>query len=558
MKYPLLLIGFSLLLSACSSQQPSAMGGMNHQQMGHGMMRQDATVDAGGTSTLLSDKDIDLSTLPEAQPSQVMEIRDGDTIDLNPQIVKKTTVNPENGEPSAAFAMYSYNGQFPGPLLRVKQGSTFTVRVKNEIDQPTTVHWHGIRLDNAFDGAAGVTQKEIKPGESFTYTVTVPDEGMFWYHPHVREDMQQDLGLYGGLWVTPKVAGSYASVHEEIPVFLDDMLLAKNGLPLSYGKDDADHALMGRFGNAYVINGIVKQRFDMLPVWDVQKGSVMRFALVNAANTRTFRIEFQNITEDRTTRMKLVSGDSGRFAREQFVDHVILAPSERAIVDVLFEQPGEYHLLHTAPDAAPVALAALSVGPSAAAPVLSTTFGTLQTHEDVASSMPALQPFLIKAPDETIHLSVQQAMMGEMGMGGMMDHGGTADGIEWEDTMPMMNAVATKANTQWKLIDEASKKENMDIAYRFKVGDKVKIRIINDANSAHPMQHPIHFHGQRFLVLSVDGKPNQNLVWKDTVLVPKGQTVDILLDVTNPGDWMIHCHIAEHLTNGMMAMFHVK
>ena len=135
------------------------------------------------------------------------------------------------------------------------------------------------------------------------------------------------------------------------------------------------------------------------------------------------------------------------------------------------------------------------------------------------------------------------------------------DGIEWEDPMPQVNAMSVKHNTKWKLIDEASAEENMDISYQFKVGDKVKIRLVNDKEkdgSDHPMQHPIHFHGQRFLVLAVNGERNENLVWKDTVLVPKDSTVDVLLDVTNPGDWMIHCHIAEHLSNGMMGMFKVK
>ncbi|MDO8648883.1 MAG: multicopper oxidase domain-containing protein [Candidatus Peregrinibacteria bacterium] len=110
---------------------------MNHMNMNHGMMRQDATVDPEGTSTLFSGQDIDLSTLPEAKPSQIVEVKDGDTIDLNPQIVKKTI----DGN---SFAFYGYNGQFPGPTITVKQGSTFTVNVKNGIDQPTTVHWHGI------------------------------------------------------------------------------------------------------------------------------------------------------------------------------------------------------------------------------------------------------------------------------------------------------------------------------------------------------------------------------------------------------------------------------
>jgi FtsP/CotA-like multicopper oxidase with cupredoxin domain len=144
------------------------------------------------------------------------------------------------------------------------------------------------------------------------------------------------------------------------------------------------------------------------------------------------------------------------------------------------------------------------------------------------------------------------------GMG--MQHGGmmgsaASDGIEWEDNG--MNATMPAGMMKWKMIDEATGKTNMDIDWQFKKGDKVKIRLINDEHSAHPMQHPMHFHGQRFLVLSEDGVENTNLVWKDTVLVPAGYTVDILLDASNPGDWMFHCHIAEHLTDGMMGMLKV-
>jgi FtsP/CotA-like multicopper oxidase with cupredoxin domain len=160
-----------------------------------------------------------------------------------------------------------------------------------------------------------------------------------------------------------------------------------------------------------------------------------------------------------------------------------------------------------------------------------------------------------------------QMMQQGSGMQHGTGHGDSAmqeegdEGIEWEDPMPQQNVMSSKHNTKWKLIDEASAAENMDVVYNFKVGDKVKIRLVNDEESDgsdHPMQHPIHFHGQRFLVLAVDGKQNESLVWKDTVLVEKGQTVDILLDVTNPGDWMFHCHIAEHLTNGMMGLFKVE
>ena len=129
--------------------------------------------------------------------------------------------------------------------------------------------------------------------------------------------------------------------------------------------------------------------------------------------------------------------------------------------------------------------------------------------------------------------------------------------IEWEDEMEMMNKMSTSESLTWVLQD-SNKNKNMDIDLDFKVGDKVKIRLFNDPNSKHPMQHPIHFHGQRFLVLEKDGVKSDNLVWKDTVLVPVGSSVDILLDVTNPGEWMAHCHIAEHLEAGMMMSFNVE
>jgi FtsP/CotA-like multicopper oxidase with cupredoxin domain len=111
---------------------------------------------------------------------------------------------------------------------------------------------------------------------------------------------------------------------------------------------------------------------------------------------------------------------------------------------------------------------------------------------------------------------------------------------------------------KWKLVDKTSDKANMDIKdWNFQVGDKVKIRIFNDPQSMHPMQHPIHFHGQRLMVLSTNGVRNANPVWVDTALVAKGDTVDILLEATNPGTWVAHCHILEHAESGMMFSYTV-
>ena len=142
---------------------------------------------------------------------------------------------------------------------------------------------------------------------------------------------------------------------------------------------------------------------------------------------------------------------------------------------------------------------------------------------------------------------------------GARSHGhGDGGGIEWEDDMVEVNRLTTTANMHWRFVDRTTGAANAAIDWRFTVGDRVKIRLVNEMDSDHPMHHPFHLHGAgRFLVLARDGVAEPNLVWKDTVLVRTGQTVDILFDVTNPGLWMAHCHIAEHMQSGMMFSFTV-
>ena len=137
----------------------------------------------------LPSTDQELSSVPVAEPSRIVDLADGDTLTLTATLVRREI---NGGE----YLMYGYNEQYPGPLVRVSAGATPVIRVVNDIDLPTTVHWHGIRLDNQFDGVPNVTQPPIEPGDTFYYDVHVPDEGIFWYHPHLREDIQQGLGLY--------------------------------------------------------------------------------------------------------------------------------------------------------------------------------------------------------------------------------------------------------------------------------------------------------------------------------------------------------------------------
>jgi len=185
----------------------------------------------------------------------------------------------------------------------------------------------------------------------------------------------------------------------------------------------------------------------------------------------------------------------------------------------------------------------------------SISFNELISDAKIKGGIPDLAAYFEKKPDKELRLSIDMMGMGSMRMGDEVDS--AIDGIEWEDKMGMMNNMATNKSVTWQIIDKETGKINDYIDWKFEQGDYVKVRVFNDPDSMHPMQHPIHFHGQRFIVLSTDEKRNNNFVWKDTVLVPAGKTVDLLVEMSNQGNWMAHCHIAEHLHSDMMFDFDV-
>lgn len=491
----------------------------------------------------------DVAGLPEAKSSDTVELKNGDTYALTASVVQKNI----NG---TAYRMLAYNGSIPGPLIKVAQGAEVTVNFANDTDIETTLHSHGLRLDNASDGVSPVVQ----PGGTFAYTLKFPDAGMYWYHPHIREDYAQELGLYGNYLVVPSSADYWSPVNREVSLFLDDILIENNTVNLS--KQEADRTLMGRFGNVMLVNGETGYALD------VKKGEVVRFYLTNAANTRTFNFAIAG------TKLKLVGVDGGAYEKDEWKDSVVVGPSERAVVEALFDASGEFILQNRTPDRT-YALGTVKVGTESVGTSYASAFAQLSAHAEIIRSIDPFRPLLDKTPDKRITLSI--SMMGDMmdmqgmsGMGGHMMPDGTMmggsmgmmgevpeGGIEWEDDMGAMNARSNTDFAKWKIVDQDTGKENLDIDWTFKRGEPVKIRIFNDPNSMHPMQHPIHFHGQRFVVTARDGVPQTNLAWKDTVLVKAGETVDILLDTSNPGEWMAHCHIAEHLEAGMMFRFTV-
>jgi FtsP/CotA-like multicopper oxidase with cupredoxin domain len=547
----------------------------------------------------------DPSGLPEAGRPRLLELADGDLLELRVGPVAKrlgdTTVR-----------MLGYNGSVPGPTLKVRQGSEIIVQVVNEGDLDTTVHWHGLRLENRYDGVPYQTQAPIPVGGSFSYRVRFPDPGLYWYHPHIREDYTQELGLYGNILVTPAEADYWPSVDRELVLTVDD-LLVEDGQIAPFSPTETSYAAMGRFGNVFLVRGEPDLRLE------AQAGEVVRWWLTNTANTRVFNLTVPG------ARMKLVGGDSGRVEHQEFIDSVVLAPSERAVVDVLVQAPGDLTLEHRTPDRT-YPLAAVAVAGEREASPAAGEFQVLRHAPELAAERQELNRWLAAPPDKVLALVAQmddqpgpqpgdgpvvyacpmhpevtsdqpgrcprcgmkllpiqpdsQPAAGhdaEMQHHGMtMQHGDmalhqaghdahatharydAAGGIEWEDDMVEVNRQTTNTTMHWRFLDRTSGADSPAIDWHFTVGERVKIRLVNEMDSDHPMHHPIHLHGAgRFLVLARDGVPEPNLVWKDTVLVRTGQVVDILFDVSNPGLWMAHCHIAEHMQSGMMFSFNV-
>ena len=560
----------------------------------------------------------DTTGLPQSSPPEVVRLGDGESFSLRIAPVA-------NRIGDDVVRMLAYNGSIPGPTLHVDQESEIVVEVTNEGDVEATVHWHGLRLENRYDGVPHETQAPIPAGGTFTYRLQFPDPGFYWYHPHIREDFGLEMGLYGTIVVEPSDPSYWPPVDRQLTVTLDDLLL-EDGHIAPFRRSGPTYTAMGRYGNVMLTNG--QSRFAA----QAEVGEVVRLYLVNTANTRIFNVALPG------ARMKLVGGDSGRYEREVFVDEVLLSQSERAVVDVLFERPGDVRLEHRTPDHTYVRCAFSIAGTSSSG--VARDYGVLHTDPELTAARESIKDDLYREPDKVLgftalmpllygrndtpassyacpmHPDVTRSEPGTCPRCGMQlqavrspapvptvyacpmhpevtgagpetcpkcgmklvpvgaagapesaqGHGGGAhhettagDGLEWEDLMPDINRQTDTTNMIWKLVDRQTGAENGAIRWAFTVGDRVKIRLVNETDgSEHPMHHPFHIHGAgRFLVLSRQGVPESNLVWKDTVLVPAGHTVDVLLDVSNPGLWMAHCHIAEHAQSGMMFSFDV-
>ena len=490
------------------------------------------------------------SMLPAAVPREVIELADGDVLDLTAGLVRRDI----GGQ---SVIMYGFNNQYPGPLLKVEQHSTITVNFTNNIEFPTTLRWHGVRVENRFDGVPGLTQRPVRVGETFQYEVRFPDPGVYWYHPHQREEIAQDLGLYGNIVVQSAEPDYYDPVNHEETLILDDILIDELGL-VPWGFEAPTHALMGRFGNVLLVNG--ETRRDL----EVKRGDVVRYQLTNASNTRILNLSWG------AAPIKLIAGDSGKFERDIWVRSVLIAPGQRYVVEVKFDEEGGFPLTnriqaidHARGEFYPHTdtLGTVFVSGETTAADHSETFLRLREHVEVQADIDRVCPYFDRPPDRELVLTMRASGLLIPIRQMMAVDTLYVPPVEWNETMPMMNWLATGREVTWVLPDAAAAGDGQELrpamGWRFTEGDVVKIRLFNDPTSLHPMNHPMHLHGQRFLVLEQDGVRLNDLVWRDTVLVPVGSNVDILVEMSNPGMWMLNCQIPEHMGTGMSISFRV-
>lgn len=401
-----------------------------------------------------------------------------------------------NGKPAEVSAFRDASipgsvGTVPGPMLEAKLGDRVIVHFTNELAEETTIHWHGLRVPNAADGTP-LAQVPIPPGGTFDYEFTLIDSGYFWFHPHMRGDVQIEAGLYAPIVVHDNVAIDVAADRAFV---LDDVKLASSG-KLS-DRTEALDLMLGRMGNVVVVNGTQR------PSIEVAAGTRERWRFVNAANGRYFNLELPGHM------FTVISSDGGLLVEPYQTRTLLIAPGERYEVLVELASSTElalrtlhYDRGHNIPDPGPIEILALTFGAQGPAPAaLPTSWGTVEPI-----------PFDAKTPRRRFVL-------------------------QEDDTIPAMPI--------FTINDEAFP----DVTPVEGTMGQVEIwQIDNQAE----MDHPFHLHGMSFQPLDALGAPRTPLGWKDTINVPQKSTVEFAVRFESPGRWMYHCHILEHAERGMM------
>jgi FtsP/CotA-like multicopper oxidase with cupredoxin domain len=410
-------------------------------------------------------------------------------------------------------AIWGFDGTVPGPVLRLPQGSTLSRRFRNELPQAATVHWHGIRIDNAMDGVPGLTQAAVEPGGAFLYDFALPDAGTYWYHPHNRSWEQMARGLYGALIVEEPTGAPEADSDEAL--LIDDWRLDPEAQIAGGFGALHDWAHGGRIGNWITVNGagdFVRQ---------VPRHSRHRLRLVNTANARIFSLAAQGLDG------WVIALDGMPLDRPEPLGQITLAPAQRAdlLVDVVAEEGTEAFLVSQERDGG-FAIAAFAVAGIARAERL-----------PAPDPLPAnpVAPLTGISDARQVQLTMEGGAMG--GMAGAMLDGRQLDARQLAEAGKVWAFNGVAGMPEVPLIDAAR-------------GETVRIRMTND--TAWP--HGMHLHGHHFRQLQPDGSTGP---LRDTLLINRGDTAEIAFVADNPGDWMLHCHMLEHAAGGMMTWIRV-
>lgn len=393
---------------------------------------------------------------------------------------------------------WAYNGRIPGPVIRVPLGDTLEIRLLNQLPQPTSIHWHGIRLENTMDGVPGVTQPEIPPGGEFVYRFTPPDAGTFWFHPHVRSAEQIERGLHGVLVVEDPAGPVYS---RELVWVLDDWLIEPGGQIVESFVTRHDLAHDGRWGNWLTVNGANSPSFTVTP------GERLRIRMVNVANGRVFAPRFS------LSGARVIAVDGMLTAGDVELGDLLLAPGNRVDVDLVVPAAKAGHSIELNDEftgkSSLLARLEVKTGPQVETPAFEVPRAEHMPAWGQVSTVPVFHEFVLDAA-----------------RGGHYGIVWTIDGQAWPEH------------------------RNVTLG----AGRFYKLRFSNRSSRLHPM----HLHGQFFRVVARDGVAVNEPYWRDTVLVGPKESVDIGMVPLNTGKWATHCHILEHAEAGMMSLLSVE
>jgi FtsP/CotA-like multicopper oxidase with cupredoxin domain len=426
----------------------------------------------------------------------------------------------------AALPVWAYDAQVPGPVLRYRRGAVLDLELHNRLPDPTTIHWHGIRLPNGMDGVPGLTQDPVAAGGRFRYRFALPDAGTYWYHPHLGTPEQVDRGLAGALIVEDDEP---PPVDLDLVWLLDDWRLNAQGHVSEdfYNFHDVAHA--GRMGQRLTVNG------HPALAQALESGQRVRLRLINASNARIYALTFEGLPAWLIARDGMPAASAVPWEGE-----LLLGPGMRSDFIIDAQRPGRFELRDRF-GRGERSLAALEVrGPERAA----------RPAPRPASFEPLPEPDLAQALVHTLRLG-----------GGAMNREGwpQESAAEREARRLRQQAGSREPAPAWTINGQAHMSHDRTHAAHaaeFRVPRGRSVRLTFDNATA--WWHPMHLHGHHFRVLSRNGQALAERPWRDSVLMAPGDRVDVAFVADNPGFWLIHCHVLEHHAGGLGTLFEVQ